>query len=61
MTTWHIAGVQPLGGEPVDIVISEGIISGAKLRAGQALMRQLLLRGCADACSATDACSLSTP
>jgi dihydroorotase len=27
MTTWHIAGVQPLGGEPVDIVISEGIIS----------------------------------
>ena len=27
MTTWHIAGVQPLGGEPVDIVISNGVIS----------------------------------
>jgi dihydroorotase len=27
MTTWHIAGVQPLGGDPVDIVISNGVIS----------------------------------
>ncbi|MCX6422983.1 MAG: amidohydrolase family protein, partial [Actinobacteria bacterium] len=27
MTTWHIVGAQPLGGEPVDIVISDGIIS----------------------------------
>ena len=27
MTTWHIVGAQPLGGEPVDIVISDGTIS----------------------------------
>jgi dihydroorotase len=27
MTTWHIEGAQPLGGEPVDIVISDGTIS----------------------------------
>ena len=27
MTIWHIVGALPLGSEPVDIVISDGIIS----------------------------------
>ena len=27
MTTWHIAGARPLGGEPVDIVISDGLVT----------------------------------